>query len=427
MTVPLPSSVPAPTVLERPPVSKGRIAGFLGAYIGVFLIILVPSVSTLAIKIGEIAPESREATLGVIAGIGAFVAMLANPLFGSLSDRTTLRMGMRRPWILGGSIAATASVIVIAVTPSVFVIGIAWPLAQLSINAALAGLAAFLPDQVPEQQRGKVSAFTGIAQQLSPFIGLIIANVALALGGGTLGMFLAPSLIGLALIAVFAIFARDRVLSPNLVVPFRLVSLVKAFFFNPRRYPDFAWAWLGRFLISLSFSVNLTYQAYFLNDRLGIPLTEVVTAQLGFLLITTVFLSITATVSGTLSDKLRRRKPFVIIASALIATSSLLTAFSFDLPLYIVATVISGLATGAYFAVDLALVTDVLPEKETSAAKGMGIFNIATVLPQALAPALAPLFLAIGGAGSNYTALFIAAAVVAILGSLTLIPIKGVR
>jgi hypothetical protein len=77
--------------------------------------------------------------------------------------------------------------------------------------------------------------------------------------------------------------------------------------------------------------------------------------------------------------------------------------------------------------VDLALVTDVLPDKEGAAAKDMGVFNIANALPQSLAPAAAPLFLAIGGDGSNYTALFIAAAIAAALGALTVIPIKKVR
>lgn len=427
----IPSNLPE-SILQRPqrklaPVTKRRIAAFLGAYMGVFLIILVPAVSTLAIKIGELAPHSRESTLGAIAGVGAFLALVGNPIFGALSDRTTSRLGMRRPWILGGAIAASICVTVIAFAPSVIVVAVAWPLAQLSINAALSGLAAFLPDQVPESQRGKVSGLTGIAQQLSPFLGLIIANVALGMGGGTVGMFLYPTLIGLALVVVFAVVTRDRVLSPNLAVPFRPSSLAKAFLFNPRRQPDFAWAWLGRLLISMAFAVNLTYQAYFLNDRLGIPLTQVVTAQLAYLLITTILLSIAATVTGALSDKLRRRKPFVLIASILIATSSALTAFSFDYPLYIAATVISGLATGTYYAVDLALVTEVLPDKETAAAKDMGIFNIADVLPQALAPALAPLLLTIGSDGHNYTALYIAAAVVSLLGGLTIMPIKGVR
>jgi MFS family permease len=430
MTVPLEPARSAEALVEpsreRARVSKGAIAAFLGAYLGAFLILIVPVASTLAIKVAEVAPDSREASLGVIAAIGAFIALLANPILGALSDRTTSRFGMRRPWILGGAIVGVAAITVLAFAPNVATVGVAWAFVQLSMNAVLSGLAAFLPDRVPEVQRGKVSALTGIAQQVAPFVGLLVANLALGFGTGTPGMFLVPSVIGLVLIVVYVLTTRDRVLSPNLRQPFRASTLLKAFAFNPRRNPDFAWAWLGRFFITLSFAAGSTYQVYFLNDRLGVPIEQAALYQLGLILLSTVLLSLSASISGVLSDRLRRRKVFVFIASALIATSSVLTAFSFDLPIYIVSAGIAGIATGAYFAVDLALVTDVLPDKETAAAKDMGIFNIANALPQSLAPALAPLLLGIGG-GGNYTAMFLGAAVVAVLGALTVIPIKKVR
>ncbi|MFB7891842.1 MFS transporter [Microbacterium sp. NPDC056044] len=410
----------------QPKLRAGSIWAFLGAYLGAYLILIVPVATTLAIKVSEVAGDQRESALGVIAGVGALIALLSNPIIGAFSDRTTSRWGMRRPWIFAGVIVGFVSLMVLAFAPSVLVVGIAWAFVQLSMNAVLAGLAAFLPDRVPEVQRGKVSAFTGIAQQVAPFFGLLVANIALGMGGGTAGMFVAPASLGLLLILVYVFTTRDRVLSPNLRQPMRFATVFQAFAFNPRRNPDFAWAWLGRFLITLSFAAGATYQVYFLNDRLGVDMATVATLQLGVLLLTTVLLSVSASISGALSDRLKRRKVFVFVASALVATGSLVTAFSFDLWVYIIGAAISGIATGVYFAVDLALVTEVLPNKETAAAKDMGIFNIANALPQSLAPAIAPLLLAIGG-GGNYTALFIGAAVVAILGALTVIPIKKVR
>lgn len=406
---------------------KRVIAAFLGAYLGAFLILIVPVASTLALKVAEVAPDTREATLGVIAAVGALVALVANPVLGALSDRTTSRFGMRRPWVFGGAAVAMVAICVLAYAPTALVVGLAWTIVQLAMNAVLAGLAAFLPDRVPEIQRGKVSALTGIAQQIAPLVGLLLANIALGLGGGVSEMFIVPSALGLALIAVYVATTKDRVLSPEHRQELRLSTIVRAFAFNPRRNPDFGWAWLGRFLITLSFAASSTYQVYFLNDRIGVPLAEVATFQLGFILLATVLLSLSAGISGSLSDRLQRRKVFVFIASGLIAVGSLLTAFSFTLPLYIAAAAVTGIATGMYFAVDLALVTDVLPDKESAAAKDMGIFNIANALPQSLAPALAPLLLGIGGTGSNYTALYIGAAVIAVVGALTVAPIKKVR
>jgi hypothetical protein len=57
----------------------------------------------------------------------------------------------------------------------------------------------------------------------------------------------------------------------------------------------------------------------------------------------------------------------------------------------------------------------------------LGIFNLASALPQSIAPAIAPIFLAIGAGANNYVALFIAAAVFAFLGALAILPVKGVR
>jgi hypothetical protein len=60
----------------------------------------------------------------------------------------------------------------------------------------------------------------------------------------------------------------------------------------------------------------------------------------------------------------------------------------------------------------------------------MGIFNIANSLPQSVAPAIAPFFLALGAAGSdepNYTALFIAGGVLAAIGAVLIAPIRAVK
>ena len=56
---------------------------------------------------------------------------------------------------------------------------------------------------------------------------------------------------------------------------------------------------------------------------------------------------------------------------------------------FLVGMAISGLGFGMYMAVDLALVADVLPNKD-NAAKDLGVLNIAGALPFTVAPALAP-------------------------------------
>jgi hypothetical protein len=68
----------------------------------------------------------------------------------------------------------------------------------------------------------------------------------------------------------------------------------------------------------------------------------------------------------------------------------------------------------------------VLPDSRHRAAKDLGVLNVASVLPQSLGPAIAPLFLGLG-TGHNYPALFLAGTAFAVMSALTIVPIRGVR
>ena len=85
---------------------------------------------------------------------------------------------------------------------------------------------------------------------------------------------------------------------------------------------------------------------------------------------------------------------------------------------------IGGAGFGTYMAVDLALVVDVLPATDT-AARDLGVLNIAGALPFALAPALAPAVLGLGG--GSYAALYLVAAVCALGAAVAVVPIRRVR
>ncbi len=89
------------------------------------------------------------------------------------------------------------------------------------------------------------------------------------------------------------------------------------------------------------------------------------------------------------------------------------------------AVALFGIGLGAYLSVDLALVTDVLPNKEDDAARDLGLFNIASALPQSMAPAIASgILLMTGGA---YGAVFIAAGIAGVCAALAVAPVRSVR
>ena len=122
---------------------------------------------------------------------------------------------------------------------------------------------------------------------------------------------------------------------------------------------------------------------------------------------------------------MQRRKVFVLVGASIYAVGLWVAAAADGYDAFLVGMALTGVGHGVYFAVDLALVTDVLPDKERHAAKDLGVLNIANALPQSVAPAIAPLILAVGG--GDYSSLFVAAGCIALLGSFAILPLKSVR
>ena len=403
---------------------RGLVAFYALGYVGAYVALITPVATTLALKVAELDPSGKEASLGLISAVGALFALVTNPLAGALSDRTTSRFGRRRPYIAVGTLVGVIALAVVGFAPSLAVAVVGWSLAQVAFNLVLAALQALLPDQIPLAQRARVSAILGISQQVSPLVGIGIATGVMAAGGGMGPVFLVPGIVGAALLALLVVKLPDRQLDS--AEPFSLVEFAKGFRPTPGKAAHFGFAWFGRFFVILGFAIYTTYQVYFITDRVGIATKDVTVVQLVAVLIFSIVLTASAVISGRLSDRWQRRKVFVYAAVIVVGLGMVLLAFTTTLAMFFVAAAIMGVGIGAFFAVDLALVTDVLPDQEHAAAKDLGIFNIANALPQSVAPAIAPLFLAVGG-GGNYTLLFLAAAVLALLGAALIVPIKAVR
>jgi MFS family permease len=130
--------------------------------------------------------DHKALALAVVVGPGLIVALIANPLFGLLSDYTPGCFGRRRPYILGGTalnIAGLASMALLpnallqdrgaAVSPAILALTAGLMLTQLGNNAAAAPFHALLPDLVPAQQRGLASGIMGLAY----WLGIISSSI----------------------------------------------------------------------------------------------------------------------------------------------------------------------------------------------------------------------------------------------------------
>jgi MFS family permease len=411
---------PGPAAGHR--VGWGFIVRYAAAYIGTSLVFLAPLLVSLALKVNSLVGiDQAPKSLALVTATGSLLAMVANPIFGKLSDRTSSRLGMRRPWMVIGLVGGSFGILTVALAPTIPVVLLGWCIAQLLFNALLAALVAVLPDQVPTGQRGLVSGVLGICLPIASVTATYLVQL---FTGNQLATFLLPCAVGAFLILLFALPLKDRRLAPADKPAWSLREVAGMFYVNPRTSPDFAWAFVSRFLLLLAYAFLATYQAYYLLEKIGSAEADVPhQIFLGTLVYSTAVVA-ASLISGKLSDWTRRRKIFVVAASVVYGVAMFAIAVANDFNGFLVGLAIGGLGFGMYMAVDLALVADVLPDK-ASAAKDLGVFNIAGALPFSIAPSIAPAVLAVGD--GSYGLLFAVAGLSAIIGAVAILPVKRVR
>ncbi|MEU1972693.1 MFS transporter [Microbacterium sp. NPDC019599] len=437
LVTPLPASIPAPPVdavlvdeLAAPPSDLPKVTSryiwfMVLAQFGVFMAFITPLAISLTIRVNALAAGHPE-YLGYITGAGALFVMLSSPFMGIWSDRTRTRMGRRRPFMIGGMLVGVVSLIVMALAPNVLILGFGWILAQWGWGTTLSNLQISTADRLPESQRGKVAGLTSFATQIAPVFGVIMAQF---FTGDPLLLFLLPGAVGVLFVLLFVTLVHEDDSRSLPKDPITVGQLLAKYVYNPRKQPDFSWNWLGRFLFYTGITLNTTYTAFFFADRLGISVESVAgiiaSVSLGGILAVT----LGAIGGGFMSDRLHRRRVFVLLGGLIMAVGMLLQAFAPDLTLLITGSLVTSLGLGLFAAVDQALLLDVLPERETDAGRYMGITGFATSIPQSLAPLAASGILLIGVTGDerNYTLLFIVAAVSVVLAGLAVLRIRAVR
>jgi MFS family permease len=390
----------------------------LPANIGMFLLWGAIPAILLPLQVAAIDQKAKAANLAVVATIGAFAAMLAQPLAGTISDRTRSRYGRRGPWIVIGAAAGGLALVGLAAADTLPQITIAWTVTQIAYNVAEGPLTAVIPDRVPAANRGVFSAVTGTGLML----GAVGGQVAAARFAGHLPAgYLTFGGVALVALTLFVVFNPDK---DNRSAPDRPVSaraILRSFWFNPRRYPDLGWAFLGRLLLYLGYFIITNYQLYILQDRIG--LGDRAVAYVPALGLTSVGGILVATiVSGPLSDRLRRRRVFVFAAAIVLSVALLVAWLVPTIGGMLVFALMSGVGFGIFQAVDTALITQVLPAEEDFA-KDVGVVNIAATLPQVIAPAAAGAVVTALG----YTPLFPVGIALVLLGGAAVAPIRSVR
>lgn len=365
------------------------------------------------------------ALLTVLSSIGAVAGLLAG---GALSDRTRGRFGRRTPWLVAMALISSILLVMMGQPLGLFALAGLYMMLWFSANFYQGVLTAVLPDRIPEERRGIASSIIGLGTPLGILLGVnMAARVEIPFAYGVIALAL------LAATAIFVIAAPEgRYDAPRPVrrgrieqgVIERTLSFL-SHFFGSFRHRDFMLAFVSRAMLFLAYFTISGYMFYILQDHIGtknLPGADAKVATSILATVTTGVWIVTVAAAGWLADRLDRRKLFVAFCSIGMGGTMMIPIFFPTWEAIIVFKALSGFFFGTYMAVDLALMSLVLPDRD-SQGRDMAVLAVATAGPQIMSPIIA------GGIITwlGYTELFLFGALMAIGGGFLTFFIRSVR
>ncbi|GAA4263509.1 MFS transporter [Dactylosporangium darangshiense] len=362
-------------------------------------------------------PQSKVALYATMSAVGAAAGAIGMIVGGMLSDLTRSRYGRRNPWILAGAVASAAGLAAAGFAPVFWQQVVCFAVYQAGLNAMLSALHALLPDRVTRAALGRASALGGAGYLIGSAVGGIVASA--FIGAPAIGIRIVPWTMVAAAALVF-VLARERSNTDQPRGRLALRTLLRSVL--PPRDPDFLWAFAGRFCVILALFLVVFYQLYLFTDLIRVSTEragELIALGTGLLGLGALAATLTA---GLLSDRLGRRKPLVVAASALVGVAAVPALISPTVPSMVAFYVIAGVGYGTYLSVDQALMVEVLPNAG-SEAKELGFLSLANTAPLVLGSVVAATLVATLG----YRALFAVTAALAVIGGLCILKIRRVR
>ena len=376
-----------------------------------------------AILLGLVPENQKNSYLGIMTFIGLVLAIIIQPLSGSLSDRTKIAWGKRKPWMAVGTVFSLLFLAGMSLSSQAFIgIFITYLLLQLAMNTAQGPAQGLIPDLVPQERRGFASGIKNLFDMGGLVVASLVAGQLMGDGNPSLAIGITAAILAVCtLITIAGTPEKNRITESNSIEVPAPLDFLKL---DRQKYPEYARLLVSRFMILLGIYAVQGFAQYYIRDRLAVPNAAEVTGNL----LAAIGLALTLLVfpAGWLSDRFGR-KNLNIFGGGLAALGIFLLVFVQSVGvLYLVGGII-GMATGIFLSVNWALATDLIPEQE--AGKYMGLSNLATAGAGASARLAGPLIDLINnlkpGEYLGYPALFVLAALIALAGTLLLRRIKS--
>ncbi len=354
-------------------VSAARLCALNAGIQFVWGAVLAVSLQARAIALGG---RSAIAAYATVAALGALVATVVQLASGVWSDRLRARGASRVPFYATGVALALPALAWFYLAPDYPQLVAAFLTLQLAMNVCSGPYQAVIPDYVTPDRRGRASAWMSGYQSIGNALGLVVGGfvrdgraVAGALGAGLLATFA---------VTVFAVRAAPRAT----VVPQARHSLGT----GARLGGSLGTLLISRGLVNVGFFTVLGFLLFFVRDALGVRGAALET-QTALVFLTFTLAAVGGAVASAGATDRYDRRAVVSIAVGIIAVALVLLATAHTLPVAYLAAAVAGAAWGAFVTADWALATALLPPGTMATA--MGVWNVATTIPQTIAPLVA--------------------------------------
>ncbi|WP_235535114.1 MFS transporter [Sphingomonas sp. Leaf339] len=362
----------------------------------------------LPLKAQAVAGDAR---LGVITAAvigGAIAASLSNILFGWLSDRSVARGGGRRGWMAAGIVATALCYIAIAQAASPAALVLAIIAFQVAINAMLAPLFAIMADEIPDERRGVAGGLLALANPVASALSATL--IAIGLLGEGVRLAVIP-LISAACIAPLLAIRGQR--SHTVLAPTAKTRLDR----------DLALAWIARLLVQVAGNVLFVYLLYYLiSVAPAVTATDMASSAATLLTVAYIVPLPIALLAGRLSDRIGRRKPFLLGAAIVSAAGLTGMALADSFATAATAFVMYEVGSAVFLVLHAAFAMQLLPDPRHRG-RDLGLLNLTNTLPGLLGPILTWLL----ATPQDFDAVMLILAVLTFTGGVVMLGVRQYR
>jgi MFS family permease len=358
--------------------TRGELVRLAALWFGIQLLWGAVLGVLLQARVGSLAGPFGAERYGAIAALGAWAAGVTQIAAGWWSDRRRGERGRgRAAFYLAGAAAVVPALGAFLTASSLTGLAFAFVALEVAANLAIGPYQAAVTDFVAGDSYGRASGIMGIAQSGAIAVGAVLA--AHLHRPALLWTVLGAAVVLGAVATATAVMQR----------PYRISGEAHAAG-PPRR--NLVAVFVSRALLFAGFYTLLGYAYFYLRDSLALGQGAARAAQGTLLALFTIGGGLGAVLAGRPADRFDRRWVAVIGATLTGGMVLAIAAGNAGLPFVLAAGTLAGVGWGVVMTADWAIGSMLVPERMRATA--MGIWNLAVLAPQALAPLAASALMA---------------------------------